>query len=183
MTEKKTLEEKIEITKEYLRENLNTVRAGRANPSILDKVMVDYYGVPTKLKSLANISVPDPHTLLITPFDIKSIKDIERGINEGDIGVNPSNDGRNIRLVIPVLTEERRKELTKQVKKFGEEAKVAVRNLRREENEELKKELKNSEISEDEEKKALAEIQKKIDKAIEEIDRIVANKDKELMEV
>ena len=139
MAGKKSLEERIESTKSHLKENLNTVRAGRANPALLDKVMVNYYGSPTPLKALANVSVPDPRTLMISPFDPKSVSDIERAINEANIGINPANDGKVIRLAIPQLTEERRKELTKVVKNYGEEAKVAVRNLRRDENDSLKK--------------------------------------------
>ena len=180
---KKSLDERIESTKSFLKENLNTVRAGRANPALLDKVMVNYYGSPTPLKALANISVPDPRTLLISPFDPKSVSDIERAINEANIGINPANDGKVIRLAIPQLTEERRKELTKVVKNFGEDAKVAVRNLRREENDDLKKMQKDGELTEDDLKDELDEVQKKVEKAIKDIDAIVAEKDKELMEV
>ena len=180
---KKNLEEKSKKSISVLKEDLNTVRAGRANPALLDKVMVDYYGSPTPLKSLANISVPDPRTLLISPFDPKAIGEIEKGINVANIGINPSNDGKCVRLVIPQVTEERRKELTKTVKKMGEESKVAVRNLRREANDELKKLEKAHEITEDEIKKALDDIQKATDKTIKEIDDIVAAKDKEILEV
>ena len=180
---KKNLEEKSKKSISVLKEDLNTVRAGRANPALLDKVMVDYYGSPTPLKSLANISVPDPRTLLISPFDPKAIGEIEKGINVANIGRNPSNDGKCVRLVIPQVTEERRKELTKTVKKMGEESKVAVRNLRREANDELKKLEKAHEITEDELKKALDDIQKATDKTIKEIDDIVAAKDKEILEV
>ena len=180
---KKNLEEKSKKSISVLKEDLNTVRAGRANPALLDKVMVDYYGSPTPLKSLANISVPDPRTLLISPFDPKAIGEIETGINVANIGINPSNDGKCVRLVIPQVTEERRKELTKTVKKMGEESKVAVRNLRREANDELKKLEKAHEITEDELKKALDDIQKATDKTIKEIDDIVAAKDKEILEV
>ena len=180
---KKNLEEKSKKSISVLKEDLNTVRAGRANPALLDKVMVDYYGSPTPLKSLANISVPDPRTLLISPFDPKAIGEIEKGINVANIGINPSNDGKCVRLVIPQVTEERRKELTKTVKKMGEESKVAVRNLRREANDELKKLEKAHEITEDELKKALDDIQKATDKTIKEIDDIVASKDKEILEV
>lgn len=183
MASKKTLEEKIGATKENLKENLNTIRAGRANPSLLDRVVVDYYGSPTPLKALANVSVPDPRTLLITPFDPKSISNIEKGINEANIGINPSNDGKVIRLAMPTLTEERRKELTKSVKKYGEEAKVAIRNIRREENEVLKKQQKDGELTEDDVKSAMNDIQKTVDKAIKDIDEIVAAKDKEVMAV
>ena len=171
------------LYKQHLKENLNTVRAGRANPALLDKIMVDYYGMPTSLKSLANISVPDPRTLLIQPFDPKSISNIERAINESNIGINPSNDGKVIRLVIPQLTEERRKELVKQIKKMGEESKVAIRNLRREVNEDLKKAQKAGEITEDDMKSDLDDTQKKIDKAIKDIDNIIEKKNEELMEV
>ncbi|MBM6990839.1 ribosome recycling factor [Mobilibacterium timonense] len=183
MASKKTLEEKIGATKENLKENLNTIRAGRANPSLLDRVTVDYYGSPTPLKALANVSVPDPRTLLITPFDPKSISNIEKGINEANIGINPSNDGKVIRLAMPTLTEERRKELTKSVKKYGEEAKVAIRNVRREENEALKKQQKDGELTEDDVKSAMNDIQKTVDKAIKDIDEMVAAKDKEVMAV
>ena len=180
---KKNLEEKSKKSISVLKEDLNTVRAGRANPALLDKVMVDYYGSPTPLKSLANISVPDPRTLLISPFDPKAIGEIEKGINVANIGINPSNDGKCVRLVIPQVTEERRKELTKTVKKMGEESKVAVRNLRREANDELKKLEKAHEITEVELIKALDDIQKATDKTIKEIDDIVAAKDKEILEV
>ena len=180
---KKSLDERIEKTYEVLKENLNTVRAGRANPALLDKVSVEYYGVATPLKALANISVPDPRTLLVTPFDPKAIGDIEKGINVANIGINPTNDGKNIRIVIPQLTEERRKELQKTVKKYGEDAKVAVRNLRREINEDLKKQEKDGEITEDDMKKSLDDTQKAIDKAVKNIDDIVVVKNKEIMEV
>ncbi len=180
---KKNLEERSKKTIAILKEDLNTVRAGRANPALLDKVMVDYYGSPTPLKNLSNISVPDPRTLLISPFDPKSISEIEKAINIANIGINPSNDGKAVRLVIPQVTEERRKELTKTVKKMGEESKVAIRNLRREANDELKKLEKNHEITEDELKKALDDVQKATDKTTKEIDEIVAAKDKEIMEV
>ncbi len=183
MSGKKTLEEKIQATKDNLKENLNTIRAGRANPALLDKVMVDYYGSPTPIKALANVSVPDPRTLLVTPFDPKSLSNIEKGINEANIGINPSNDGKVIRLVVPTLTEERRKELTKTVKKYGEEAKVAIRNVRREVNESLKKQQKDGELTEDDVKAALNDTQKVIDKAIKDIDEMVAAKDKEVMAV
>ena len=183
MSGKKSLEERIESTKGFLKENLNTVRAGRANPALLDKVTVEYYGTPTPLKALANISVPDPRTLLVSPFDPKSIADIEKGINVANIGINPTNDGKVIRLVIPQLTEERRKELTKTVKTYGEDAKVAVRNLRRDINDELKKLQKEGELTEDDLKDELEDVQKKIEKAIKDIDDIISDKDKELMEV
>ena len=179
----KNLEEKGEKTLSVLKEDLNTVRAGRANPALLDKVMVNYYGMPTPLKNIANVSVPDPRTLMISPFDPKSVSEIERAINMANIGINPSNDGRNIRLVIPPLTEERRKDLTKTIKKMGEESKVSVRNIRRDVNESLKKAEKNGELTEDDLKNDLDDIQKLTDKCMKEIDEIVANKEKELMEM
>lgn len=182
-TIKKNLEERSKKTISVLKEDLNTVRAGRANPALLDKVSVQYYGSPTPLKNLSNISTPDPRTLLITPFDPKSIGEIEKAINMANIGINPSNDGKCIRLVIPPVTEDRRKELTKTVKKMGEESKVAVRNLRRDANDHLKKMEKNHEITEDESKKAQDDVQKATDKVIKEIDEIVAAKEKEILEV
>jgi len=166
-----------------LKEDLNTVRAGRANPALLDKITVNYYGSPTPLKSISNISVPDPRTLVISPFDPKSIVDIEKAINIANLGINPANDGKLIRLVIPQVTEERRKELTRLVKKMGEESKVAIRNERREANEELKKLEKTSELTEDDLKKELEDIQKKADKAIKDVDDIIAAKEKEILEV
>jgi len=179
----KSLEERIEKSKEVLKSDLNTVRAGRANAALLDKVMVDYYGMPTPLKSIANISTPDPRTLMIMPFDPKSITDIEKGINKADIGINPSNDGKCIRLVIPQLTQERRVELTKTIKKMGEETKVAVRNLRRDVIDKLKKSQKAGDISEDELKGELEDVEKVIETAVKDIDKIIAEKEKEIMEV
>ena len=177
------LDEKIEKTISVLKEEMGTVRAGRANAALVDKVMVDYYGTPTPLKSLANISVPEPRTLLISPFDPKSIPNIEKAINVANIGINPVNDGKVVRLQIPQVTEERRKELTKIVKKLGEDAKVAVRNLRRDANDKVKKMEKAGDFTEDDAKSTLEVIQKEIDKAVNHIDEIVANKDKEIMEV
>ena len=177
------LEEKIQKSENLLKEDLATVRAGRANAALVDKVMVDYYGSPTPLKSLANISVPEPRTLLITPFDPKSIAEIEKGINIANIGINPINDGKVVRLQIPQVTEERRKELTKTVKKMGEDTKVAVRNLRRDANDKVKKLEKAGDYTEDDRKEALDDIQKMVDQAIKDIDQIVADKEKEIMEV
>ena len=179
----KDFQEKIEVTKEVLKEDLNTVRAGRANPALLDKVTVEYYGTPTPLRNIANISAPDPKSLQITPFDPSSLNDIERAINIANIGITPTNDGKNVRLVIPDLTEERRKELRKITKKYGEEAKVAVRNLRREANDAVKKQEKDGEISEDDRDDELEKIQKTTDEAIKAIDAIIKEKDKEIMEV
>ena len=177
------MQERIEKTKSILKEELNTVRAGRANPTLLDKIVVDYYGTPTPLKNLSNISVPDPRSLLVTPFDPKSLVDIEHTINTANIGIVPNNDGKNIRMEIPQLTEERRKELTKTTKKMGEDAKIAVRNLRRDANDSLKKQQKAGEITEDDLKDELDDVQKKVDKAVKEIDDMIAAKDKEIMEV
>ena len=177
------LEEKMRKSISVLKEELNTVRAGRANAALLDQIKVDYYGSPTPLKNISNISVPDPRTLMISPFDPKSIHDIEKAINVANLGINPSNDGKVIRLVIPAVTEERRKDLIKVVKKFGEDAKVAVRNERRDANDELKKQEKGGELTEDDLKKALDEVQKKTDKTIKDIDQIIADKEKEIMEV
>ena len=179
----KSLEERIAKSIAVLKEDLNTVRAGRANPALLDKVSVDYYGSPTPLKNLSNISVPDPRTLMIAPFDPKSIGDIEKAINMAEIGITPSNDGKCIRLTIPQLTEERRKELTKTTKNMGEDAKVAVRNQRREANDSLKKQQKDGELTEDDLKKELDIVQKTIEKAVKDIDEVVAAKDKEILEI
>jgi len=183
MNVQEILEQKMSKTISVLKEELNTVRAGRANPALLDKVTVDYYGSPTPLKNLANISAPEPRTLLISPFDPKSISDIEKAINAANLGMNPSNDGKIIRMGVPQLTEERRKELSKSVKKYGEDAKIAVRNERRDANDELKKQEKAGEITEDDLKKQLDQIQKKIDKAVKDIDDIIAAKEKEILEV
>ena len=177
------LQEKINKSESLLKEDLATVRAGRANAALVDKVMVEYYGTPTPLKSLSNISVPEPRTLLITPFDPKSIPEIEKAINIANIGINPINDGKVIRLQIPQVTEERRKELTKTVKKMGEETKVAVRNLRRDANDKVKKLEKSGDYTEDDRKEVLDDIQKMVDQAIKDIDQIVADKEKEIMEV
>ncbi|MGI6206515.1 MAG: ribosome recycling factor [Anaerovoracaceae bacterium] len=178
-----TYTDKMEKTLSVLKEDLNTVRAGRANAAILDKVMVNYYGTPTPLKNIANVSVPDPRSLLITPFDPSSISDIERAINEANLGLNPSNDGKAVRLIVPQLTEERRKELTKTTKKMGEEAKVAVRNIRRDVNDAAKKMEKNGDFTEDDLKSTLDDVQKDTDKYIKQIDEMVAKKDKDILEV
>ena len=180
---KEEYKEKMAKTLSVLKQDLNTVRAGRANAALLDQISVDYYGSPTPIKNICSISVPDPRSLLITPFDPKSMKDVEKAIMVSNLGINPTNDGRNIRLVIPALTEERRKELTKVIKKMGEESKVAVRNLRRDVNDTLKKAQKNSEITEDDLKSELDEIQKLTDNCMKDIDKMIAEKDKELMEL
>jgi ribosome recycling factor len=179
----KRFNEKMDRTIAILKEDLNTVRAGRANAAILDKVQVDYYGTMSPLNTIANISVPDPRTILITPFDPSSISGIDKAIQEANLGMNPSTDGKNIRLIVPQLTEERRRELTKTTKKMGEDAKVAVRNLRRESNDAAKKLEKNGEITEDDLKKGLDDIQKATDKHIKMIDEMIAKKDRDIMEV
>ncbi|MBR5741035.1 MAG: ribosome recycling factor [Firmicutes bacterium] len=179
----KEFEEKTEKTKSVLKEDLNTVRAGRANPALLNGIVVEYYGVPTPLKNMSNVSAPDPRTIQIMPFDPKSIGNIERAINMANLGINPSNDGKCIRLVIPPLTEERRKELAKSVKKMGEESKTAVRNIRREMNDAIKKLEKDGEITEDDRDADLKEIQEKTDAAIKDIDAIISKKEAEIMEV
>ena len=175
--------EHMDKTISVLKQDLNTVRAGRANAALLDQIVVDYYGSPTPVKNLSNISVPDPRTLMITPFDPSSIKAIEKAIMTSNLGINPSNDGRNIRLVIPVVTEERRKELTKVIKKMGEDSKVAVRNSRRDANDSIKKLEKAGELTEDDVKDEQEEVQKMTEKCMKEIDQIVSAKEKELMEI
>ena len=182
-TAQEIYKEKMAKTISVLKEDLNTVRAGRANAALLDQITVDYYGVQTPVKNLSNIQVPDPRTLMIIPFDPKSLKNIEKAIQMSNLGINPTNDGRNIRLVIPPLTEERRKDLTKLIKKMGEESKVAVRNCRREANEQIKKAEKAGDLTEDDVKKDLDEIQKMTDKCMKDIESIIASKDKEIMEL
>lgn len=179
----KNLEEKISKSIEVLKEKLNSVRAGRANPALLDQVQAECYGSAMPIKNIANISAPDPRTIAVIPFDPSTVKDIEKAIMAANLGFNPSNDGKTIRLVIPPLTEERRKEITKTVKKMGEEDKVAIRNLRRDANDELKKQEKAGELTEDDLKAELEDVQKKIDKAVKDIDDIVGKKEKEIMEV
>jgi len=177
------IEEKMKKTLNVLKEELATIRAGRANPAILDKIMIDYYGVPTKISQVGNVSIPEARVLLIQPWDAKTLKDIEKEIQKSDIGINPNNDGKVIRLVFPELSEERRKDLVKGIKKKGEDAKVAIRSIRRDGIEEFKVQKKNSEITEDDLKDIENDIQKLTDKNIEEIDKIVVNKEKEIMEV
>lgn len=160
-----------------------SIRAGRANASLLDRIQVDYYGAPTPLNQLASITVPEARVLLISPFDKSSIKDIERALNASDLGITPANDGSVIRLVIPALTEETRKELAKEVKKVGETAKVSIRNIRRDVMDEAKKQEKAKEITEDELKALEKDIQKATDEAVKEIDRMTADKEKELLSV
>lgn len=176
-----TYQEKMAKTLSVLKEDLNTVRAGRANASLLDQISVDYYGTMTPVKNMANIQVPDPRSITITPFDPSMCKAIEKAIQVSNIGINPNSDGKVIRLVIPPLTEERRLELAKTIKKMGEESRVAVRNCRRDANEQVKKDQKDGLITEDDEKNDLDEIQKMTDKCMKDIDDILATKEKELM--
>ncbi len=168
---------------ENLETEFGTIRAGRANPHILDKIKVDYYGTPTGLQGVANITVPEARTLMITPWEAKMIKEIEKAILASDLGLTPNNDGKNVILNFPELTEDRRKELAKDIKKKGEAAKVAVRNVRRDANEANKKKQKAGEISEDEMKIEEENIQKDTDKYIADIDKLVEAKTKEIMTV
>ncbi len=174
---------KMEKSLEHLEEEFGAVRAGRANPKVLDRITVEYYGTDTALNGVANISSPDARTLVIQPWDGSLLKDIQKAILSSDLGINPQNDGRVIRLVFPQLTEERRKELTKQVKKYAEDAKVAMRNIRRDGMDYVKKLKKNSEITEDDQKKAEKDLQDMLDKYIKMVDDVLAKKEKELMAI
>ena len=178
-----SVEEKMNKTISVFEENLSEVRAGRANPNILNKVMVDYYGVPTPINQMAGVSVPEPRMIVIQPWDMSILKEIEKAINLADIGINPNNDGKVIRLVFPELTEERRKELVKDIKKTAEEAKVAVRAIRRDGIDMARTAQKNSEITEDDLANAEAKIQKITDAKIAEIDQLLEKKEKEIMTV
>lgn len=175
--------EKMTRSVENLSNEYATIRAGRANPHILDKITVDYYGQPTNLQSVANISVSEARTLVIQPWEASMIKEIEKAILTSDLGLTPNNDGKAVRLVFPELTEDRRKELVKDVKKKGEDAKVAIRNIRRDANDAAKKQQKANEISEDEQKDAEADIQKLTDEYVGKIDKMVEAKSKEIMTV
>ena len=179
----KNYDEKMLKTIEVVKANFASVRAGRANAGVLDRISVEYYGTPTPLNQVAAISSPDPRTLVIQPWDNSLLKAIEKAIQTSDLGINPQNDGRVLRLAFPQLTEERRKELTKQVKKYGEEGKVAVRNIRRDAMEDFKKMKKNGDITEDDQKNLEKELQDLTDKRCKEIDELTAKKDKELMAV
>ena len=176
-------ESKMEKTCSALSSQLATIRAGRANAAVLDQIQVDYYGVPTPIQQVASVATPDPRSLLIQPWDASILKGIEKAILASDLGINPQNDGRMIRLVFPPLTEERRRDLVKQTKKYGEEAKVAIRNIRRDAIEKFKKQQKASDITEDDYKIAEKDIQKLTDDYIKEIDKITERKDKELSEI
>ena len=177
------IKEKMDKSIDNLNEKFAEVRAGRANPAILNKVKIDYYGTPTPINQVAGVSVPEARLIVIQPWDISVLKEIEKAILASDIGINPNNDGKVIRLAFPELTEERRKELVKDIKKMAEEAKVAVRAVRRDGIEAAKTEQKEGNMTEDELKKAEDDIQKLTDKSVEEIDKILANKEKEVMSV
>lgn len=181
--ETKTYEEKMKKSISIYEHDLQTIRAGRANPAVLDNITVDYYGTPSPIQNTANIAVPDARTITITPWEKKMLNEITKAIQASDLGINPTNDGKVIRLVFPQPTEERRKELTKQVMKKGEEAKVNIRNIRREANDKIKDMKKKSEITEDEQKISEKDVQDLTDKYIKEIDAITADKNKEIMEI
>lgn len=183
MSDYKEFESKMKKTCEALTTQLATIRAGRANAAVLDQIQVDYYGAPTPIQQVASVATPDPRSLVIQPWDGSVLKGIEKAILASDLGINPQNDGRSIRLVFPPLTEERRKELAKQTKKYGEESKVAIRNIRRDAIEKFKKQQKASEITEDDYKLAEKDIQKLTDDFIKEIDKITEKKEKELTEI
>jgi ribosome recycling factor len=179
----KEMKEKMEKAIQAYTRSLATVRAGRANPSLLDAVQVEYYGAPTPLKQLASITVPEARLLLITPYDKTVINDMEKAILKADLGLNPSNDGNVIRISIPPLTEERRKELVKVVRKYAEDAKVAVRNIRRDSNDELKKLEKDGQLTEDELRGYQDDVQKETDNYIKKIDELTKTKEEEVMSV
>ncbi|ALS00790.1 ribosome recycling factor [Enterococcus silesiacus] len=178
-----TAKEKMSKAEQSLQRELGQIRAGRANASLLDRIQVDYYGALTPVNQLAGINIPEARVLMITPFDKNSLEDIEKAIQASDIGISPTNDGTVIRLVIPQLTEERRKELAKDVKKAAENAKIAVRNIRRDAIDELKKQQKSNDITEDELRNLEKEAQKLTDDSVKNIDTITSEKEKELLEV
>ncbi|MCI9159207.1 MAG: ribosome recycling factor [Lawsonibacter sp.] len=176
-------DERMLKTIEVVKSNFAAVRAGRANAGVLDRITVEYYGAPTPLNQVANIGSPDPRTLTVQPYDMSLLKAIEKAIQTSDLGINPQNDGRVIRLAFPQLTEERRKDLTKQVRKYSEEGKVALRNIRRDAMDDIKKKTKKSELTEDDQKKLEKELQELTDKRCRDIDDLTAKKEKELMAV
>ena len=176
-------EEKMQKTMQNLAGEFGSIRAGRANPHVLDKIRVDYYGTPTPIQQVANVNVPEPRMIQIQPWEASMVKVIEKAILTSDLGINPSNDGKVIRLVFPELTEERRKELAKDVKKKGEAAKVAIRNIRRDANDSFKKLAKTEDVSEDEIKDLETQVQKLTDKYIVEVDKAVDTKTKEILTV
>lgn len=177
------IKEKMDKSIDNLKERFSEVRAGRANPAILNKVKIDYYGTPTPINQVAGISVPEARMIVIQPWDASILKDIEKAINAAEIGINPNNDGKVIRLNFPELTEERRKELVKEIKKMAEEAKVAVRNSRRDGIDMAKKSQKDGEMTEDELKQAENKVQELTDKAIAEIDKVLENKESEILSI
>ena len=179
----KSAEDRLGKTLDGLKKEYGTLRAGRAAPSLLDKVMVDYYGTATPVNQIANVTIPEPRMIMIKPYDKSSLKDIERAIQKSDLGLTPNNDGMTIRLTIPQPTQERRKELVKTVNKKAEDAKVAMRNIRRDANESIKKLEKGKQITEDDRKDAQEEMQKLLDKYIKLVDGAKATKEKEVMEV
>ena len=175
-------QEKMEKSFNNLIEEFGTIRAGRANPHVLDKIKVDYYGTPSAIQQVANVSVPEPRLLQIQPWEASMVKEIEKAINMSDLGINPTNDGKVIRLVFPELTEERRKDLAKDIKKKGEDAKVAFRNIRRDANDHMKK-LKDDGVSEDEIRQLEDEVQKMTDKFVKDVDKAIDDKTKEILTV
>ena len=175
--------EKMGKTISVLKQELSGLRAGRANAQVLDRITADYYGTPTPINQMGNISAQEPRLLVIAPYDPSALKEIEKALQKSDLGINPSNDGKVIRLVFPELTEERRRDLVKVVKKKGEEAKVAIRSIRRDANETIKKQKKNGDITEDDQKIMEEDAQKATDASIKDIDKIIADKEKEIMEV
>ena len=181
--EYKIYSEKMKKSIDSVAADFSAVRAGRANAGVLDRIMVDYYGSPTPIQQIAAIATPDPRALLITPWDASALKGIEKAIQNSDLGINPQNDGRTIRLNFPQLTEERRKELVKQIRKYAEGGKVAVRNIRRDAMDNFKKQEKKSEITEDEMKQVEKDLQKLTDDSCKKIDELLAKKEKELMAV
>ena len=183
MSDYAQFENKMKKTCEALTAQLATIRAGRANAAVLDQIQVEYYGVPTPIQQVASVASPDPRSLLITPWDKSVLKPIEKAILVSDLGINPQNDGHSIRLVFPPLTEERRRDLAKLTKKYAEESKVAIRNIRRDAVEKFKKQQKTSEITEDDYKIAEKDIQKLTDDYIKELDKIAERKEKELTEI
>lgn len=181
--ELKPFEEKMKKTISVMNSEFAAIRAGRANPAVLDKVLVDYYGTPTKIRDMASVSVSEARVLVIQPYDKSSLKNIERAIQASDVGINPANDGTVLRLTFPQLTEERRKEIVKQVSRMGEDSKVAIRSIRRDANDKIKTMKKNGEATEDDVKKLENEMQKLTDKFIEEIDKLASAKEKEILSI
>ncbi|MDD3400255.1 MAG: ribosome recycling factor [Eubacteriales bacterium] len=178
-----TMKDKMNSTLSVLKQDLNGLRAGRANAQVLDRIMVDYYGTMTPINQLGNISTPEPRMLIISLWDNKMIPLVEKAIQKSDLGINPANDGKIIRLMFPELTEERRKDLVKSVKKKGEDSKVAIRNIRRDAIEQIKKQKKDGELTEDDQKRYEEKAQKQTDEAIKDVDAIITSKEKEILSV